>query len=102
VAFVGQATISDGRSVTLSRSRRCWRSSWFRRRQGQRLRTGKAYVVSSQVIVHRPLVAFETVEVVPLHTGRRSCFAFGATFGIYYSAAKDDHDARADHTQAPA
>jgi hypothetical protein len=59
--------------------------------RGKGLRTGKAYVVSSQTILHRPLVAFETVEVsFPFTpdgqvTLSRSAMA---SFGIYYTAAK--------------
>jgi hypothetical protein len=59
--------------------------------KGKGLRTGKTYVVSSQITLRRPLRAFEPVDVSftfamdgePLQARSAT-----ASFGIYYSAAK--------------
>jgi len=58
---------------------------------GRGTRSGKPYVVSSQAILHRPLLAFDQVEVsFPFAAGGSPLQARSATasFGIYYSAAK--------------
>ena len=58
---------------------------------GKGLRSGKIYLVSSHAILHRPLLAFDPVEVsFPFFTDGNMLSARSATasFGIHFSAAK--------------
>jgi hypothetical protein len=58
---------------------------------GKGVRTGKIYQVASQTVLHRPLVAFDPVEItfpfVPDGNVLQARSAM-ASFGVYYSAAK--------------
>ncbi|GAB3665219.1 hypothetical protein GCM10028813_46360 [Ramlibacter alkalitolerans] len=57
---------------------------------GKGLRTGKAYQVASQAILHRPLKAFEPVELgfsFAADGGVTLARSALATFGVYYNAA---------------
>ena len=59
--------------------------------RGRGQRTGKPYVVDSQAILHRPLVAFDPVEIsFPFVVDGKLLLARSATasFGVYYSASK--------------
>ncbi|WP_309679534.1 hypothetical protein [Polaromonas sp.] len=59
--------------------------------RGKGLRSGKTYLVSSQAILHRPLLAFDPVELsFPFVADGNLLLARSATasFGVYYSAAR--------------
>lgn len=58
---------------------------------GKGLRSGKTYLVSSQFILHRPLIAFDPVEVsFPFFADgdMLSARSAMAAFGVLYSAAR--------------
>ena len=57
--------------------------------KGKGARTGTAYLVSSQAILHRPLVAFDPIEVAfSFAANGNTALARSATasFGVYYNA----------------
>jgi len=59
--------------------------------KGKGVQSGKAYLVSSQTILHRPLLAFDPLEVsFPFAADGNVLQARSAraSFGVYYNAAK--------------
>jgi hypothetical protein len=58
--------------------------------RGRGLRTGKAYLVSSQAILHRPLLAFDPIEISFTFAADGNMLlarSAVASFGVSYSAA---------------
>jgi hypothetical protein len=59
--------------------------------RGRGVRTGKSYLVAGHTVLHRPLLAFDPVEVTFSYAAdgnlllARSALA---SFGVYYSAGK--------------